>query len=190
MLFKQSMWRSIGTCGALVVLLASPALAQRAAPDGSPVTREVAPRSVSKLICGRQEYSIAVADSAASSTTSTAFVPLPNASVEINVYGEETRCVKVLFTAETACSPTPAGDYCYVRALDNGRYISPGNKFQAIDSDHGTAQGHSFEWIHRVGPGKHTFTIEWRVRETPTSFFIDDWTFDVQVFDGPFGDGS
>jgi hypothetical protein len=175
---------------ALVSLCSATALAERRiAPDGGPPRQTRDAAEPDTFTCGSLEFSKIVTQRSESTTTSTTFVPLPNATVTIDSKSKLPRCVKVVLTAETACSPTPSGDYCYVRALQNSRAMLPGNNFQAIDSEHGTAQGHSFMWIREVMPGQHTFSIEWRVRDEPTRFFIDDWTLEVQVLDGHFGDG-
>ena len=163
----------------------SPALA---GPDGAPASQpKASTRALNSYFCGTLYFNKVVTQNAERQTASISFTNLNGAVITINVDGETLQpplCVKVTFTAETACSPTPSGDYCYVRALDNGVPMSPnGAGFQAIDSEHATAQGHGFEWISEIfQTGQHTYRIQWRVRETPTTFFIDDWTFDVQVY--------
>jgi hypothetical protein len=190
MLRKQFIWPAFGAFAALVTLCNATALAERRiAPDGGSAAQTRRAPEPDTFTCGSIEFSKIVTQRSESTTTSTTFAPLSNATVTIDVKSKLPRCVKVVLTAETACSPTPSGDYCYVRALQNSRVMSPGNNFQAIDSEHGTAQGHSFAWISRVQSGQHTFSIEWRVRDKPTVFFIDDWTLEVQVLDGHFGDG-
>ena len=56
-----------------------------------------------------------------------------------------------------------------------------GAGFQAIDSEDGTASAHAYEWIKRVGDGPHIVRIERRVGNAATSFWADDWTFDVSL---------
>ena len=186
--------RTIPALVSLAALVAAPAFAQTGRPDGSPppAYRALQAETVARFTCGPLEYSKLVTDRQERTTTSRTFTTVPNASVAITrVPAGQTRCVKVVFSAETACSATAAGDYCYVRALDNAAVMQPdGGGFHAFDSDHATAQSHSFEWVRLVGPGDHIFRIQWRVRDNPTSFFIDEFTMDVQVYNMPLGDGG
>ena len=94
----------------------------------------------------------------------------------------QNRCVKLLFTAETACGPTGGPDFCYVEAIVDGVPMNPdGAGFQALDSEHRTAGARAYEWVKRVGPGPHTIGIRWRVLAAGTQFYVDDSTFDVQL---------
>ena len=40
---------------------------------------------------------------------------------------------------------------------------------------------HAYEWVKRVGEGPHIVRIERRVGNAATSFWWDDWTFDVSL---------
>ena len=93
------------------------------------------------------------------------------------------RCVKVLFTAETACGLSGAADFCYIRALDGAIRAGPrtATNFQTMDSEDGSAAGHAYEWVGHLDPGAHNIRIERRVGNNATSFWTDDWTFDVEV---------
>ena len=110
-------------------------------------------------------------------------MPLPGAATQVVVPDGQSRCIKVLLTAETACGITNAPDLCYVRALVDGVPMDPnGAGFQAMDSEDSTASAHAYEWIKRVGEGAHIIRIEQRVRNAATTFYKDDWTFDVSVY--------
>ena len=86
-----------------------------------------------------------------------AFQQLPGADTQVVVPDGQTRCVKVLLTAETACEITDAADFCYVRALVDGVPMDPnGAGFQTMVSEDGTAESGAYEWIKRVGEGPHT----------------------------------
>jgi hypothetical protein len=168
---------------AAVVATASLAVAAGGggAPDGSS-SAAPAPQVLASTSCGPRVQSIVRTENAPSTTSSTAFVTVPGAVVTVSVPAGATRCIKVLFTAETACRVTTSADFCYVRALDNGVEMNPqGASFQAIDSEKATARGHAFEWVRRVAAGSHTISLQRRVNAAPTVFTIDDWTFDVQV---------
>ena len=121
-------------------------------------------------------------ESSPSTSKSVNFVPLPGANTQIVVPDGQSRCVKVLLTTETACRKTGAADCCYVRALADGVPMDPnGAGFQAMDSEDGTASAHAFEWVKRLGEGAHIIRIEQRVGNAATTFYKDDWTFDVSV---------
>jgi hypothetical protein len=174
----------LGVAGAASTLAvtAAVALAQIAnPPDGSPP----GPPPPSNLIthtCGPEQTSIVKTESSPSVTNSVAPVPLPGANVQINVPDGQSRCVKVLLTAETACEVTAAPDFCYVTALVDGVPMNPaGAPFQAMDSEDGSASAHAYEWIKRVGEGPHIVRIERNVLNNATSFWWDDWTFDVSL---------
>ena len=171
--------------------LGSSAVAQyRTAPDGGTVAPQfrAAPPAPKTLDCTYPIASRILTQNVPSTTGSTSFVPLPGATTSMyvgNSYGDY--CIRIVFTAETGCSQTSAGDYCYVQALHNGVPLDPnGGGLQAIDSESGPAEGHAFQWatlIDSETEGQHTFSIRWRVRNAPTQFYVDDWTLSIEVLD-------
>ena len=175
----------VGLGGAAALLATSAAIAVGQVlpnpPDGSPPAAQP-PSNLKTFTCGPQQTSIVKTESSPSVTQSVPFVPLPGANVQITVPAGQTRCVKVLLTAETACEITAASDFCYVRALLDGVPMDPdGAGFQAMNSEDGTAESGAYEWIKRVGPGTHIVRIERRVLNNATRFWWDDWTFDVSL---------
>jgi hypothetical protein len=134
--------------------------------------------------CGPSQTSTVRTQNAPTTTRATAWATLPGASTQVNVPMGQTRCVKVLFTGETACTPN-AGvpDFCYIRALADGVEMDPqGGGFQVLDSEDPGAGARAYEWVGRLGPGNHVITIEWRVFNPATIYWLDDWTFDVEVY--------
>jgi hypothetical protein len=170
---------------ATVAVTSSIAVAQGGgAPDGTPSSAAEAPEPAAAVAvtCGARIQSLVRTENAASTTSSTTFVNVPGGSATVTVPSGASRCLKVLLTAETACSETSAGDFCYVRVLDNGVEMSPqGAQFQAIDSEKSTARGHAFEWAKRLAAGNHSIVLQRRVGNSATVFTMDDWTFDVQL---------
>ena len=151
-------------------------------PDGTP-PGDPPPSNLITTTCGPNQTSIVKTESSPSTTKSVNFVPLPGANTQIVVPDGQSRCVKVLLTAETACQSDLPDDFCYVRALIDGVPMDPnGANFQALDSEDGTASAHAYEWVKRVGDGPHTVRIERRVGNASTMFWTDDWTFDVSVY--------
>jgi hypothetical protein len=170
----------IGLAGAAFLASASLAVAQiDPRPDGSPNE----PQPMLKTYnCGPVTNSIVKTQNAPSSTSSVNFVQLPGAVTQVVVPDGQTRCVKVLFTVETACGLSAQPDLCYVQALDNGAPLDPnGGGFQAIASEDGSAEAAAYEWIGRLGEGVHNIRIERRVGNAATTSTYDDWTFDVEV---------
>ena len=134
--------------------------------------------------CGPAINSIVRTENTPSVTSSVAFVNIPGAIAGVTVPAGATRCVKVVFTAEAACrGPTAVTDFCFVRALDNGVEMFPqGAGAQSLISEDATENGHAYEWVKRLTAGNHTILIQRRVGNAATGFLIDDWTFDLQVY--------
>lgn len=134
-------------------------------------------------VCGPVLTNIVRTENAASVISSVAFVNLPGAVAGYTVPAGASRCIKVLFTGEAACrGPAAVGDFCFVRALDNGVEIPPqGGGAQVFLSEDPTENAHAYEWVARFGPGNHTVVIQRRVGNAATGFLLDDWTFDLEV---------
>ena len=76
--------------------------------------------------CGALVVSVVRTENAPSVINSVAFVNIPGAIWGFAVPAGQSRCIKVTFTGEAACrGPTTVGDFCYIRALDNGIELSP-----------------------------------------------------------------
>jgi len=132
--------------------------------------------------CGAEQGNVVRTQSTQGSTNSTVPVAFPNSVMTINVPANTTRCIKVLFTAETSCTGSAGLDYCRVQALIDGLPMDPdGAGFMTIDSEDVTADGHAFEWVKRVGEGPHTIQITRAVDNAATTFTHDDWTMDVTL---------
>jgi hypothetical protein len=176
---------ALGLGGAAATLVATAGLALAQAipnpPDGGP-PQDPGPNVVTTT-CGPNQTSIVKTDGSPTATRSVPFQPLPGAATQIVVPNGQSRCVKVLLTAETACQSDLPNDFCYVRALLDGVPMEPdGTGFQTMDSEDGTASAHAYEWVKRVGEGQHIVRIERRVGNAATTFWTDDWTFDVSLF--------
>jgi hypothetical protein len=175
---------AIGIGGAAATLMATAGLAFAQInnpPDGGPP--QAPGPNVITTVCGPNQTSIVKTDASPTATSSVAFQQLPGAVTQFSVPDGQSRCVKVLLTAETACQSDLPDDFCYVRALVDGVPMDPnGANFQALDSEDGTASAHAYEWIKRVGDGPHTVRIERRVGNAATAFWTDDWTFDTSLY--------
>ncbi len=167
---------------ATLAATASLALAQAGPADYPDNDPNQPPPNLVVTNCGANQSSIVRTQNAPSTISDTSFVQLPGATTTITVPPEESRCVKVLLTAESACGLSAAADFCYVQATLDGAPMNPnGLGFQALDSEDGSASAHAYEWIKRVGAGNHTIRIERRVGNAATAFYMDDWTFDVET---------
>ncbi len=181
---KKHVWGFAALIGALLIVSTSVAVAQGTGgpPDGGAPSDRAAAQTPVTISCGANISSIVRTGNEPTDTSSTQFVTLTGAVTTVTVPSGTTRCIKVVFTAESACSETTHGDYCYVRAVRNGWEMHPsGNGFQTLSSESSTSKGNAFAWAVRAGPGRHTVSIEHRVGAAGTVFSIDDWTFDVQV---------
>ena len=137
---------------------------------------------VTNYACGPEQQNLVRTQSAVGSTSSVVPVPIPATTMSVNVPAGQTRCVKVLFTAETSCSGFGGTDYCRVQATVDGAPMDPnGAGFMTIDSEGASADAHAFEWVKRVGPGQHVIQITQEVGNAATTFIHDDWTMDLTV---------
>ena len=150
-----------------------------------PTSAAQADNRVLNLIgCGPAVNSVVRTENAPSVTNSVAFVDVPNAIQGFTVPAGVTRCVKVVFTGEAACrGPAAVTDFCFIRALLDGVEMLPqGGGFQVFLSEDPTANAHAYEWVRRVGGGNHIVRIQRRVGNAGTFFDLDDWTFDLQIY--------
>ena len=179
---RRRLMIGLGGATATLVATASIALAQAIPnpPDGGPP--QPAGPSVISIACGPNQTSLVKTEDSPTATSSVNRVTLPGAATQITVPDGQTRCVKVLFTAESACQGPNPDDFCYVAATIDGAPMNPGGGgFQALDSEDGTASAHAYEWIKRVGEGVHTVEIQRNVGAATTMFWTDDWTFDTSL---------
>jgi hypothetical protein len=141
-------------------------------------------RALTLTNCGPPISSQVRTQNAPSVTNSVAFVPLAGAATNFAVPAGASRCVKVLFTAKAACrGPAAVTDFCFVRALLNGVEMPPqGAGFQTFVSEDPTENAHAYMWAVRIGAGNHVIAIQRRVGNAATSFLLDDWTFDVSLY--------
>ena len=180
---SKAIWSAGGLTAAALAATATLAFAQAGPkPDGGPPEPPPGGNPVKVNTCGPSLTNIVRTNNVPSFTNATAFQVLPGAVTTVNVPDGASRCIKVLFTAETACGLTGGPDLCYVQATIDGAPMDPdGQAFQAIQSEDGSAEGNAYEWIERVGEGQHVIAIERRVQNAATPFYTDDWTFDVEV---------
>lgn len=184
MLFRMSAYVRVGISAVLILLAGSFSVAA-AAEHGDGSSEAVAPAaagaSIKVFSCTSMWKDQVKTFQNFVQTSSPTFQQLPGAHVIVSTPANV--CIKVLFTAETSCSGPSTADYCYVRALLDGRVLDPnGAGFQALDSEDGTASGHAFEWIgYAAVAGNHTISLEAKTYRSTTTFELDDFTIDVQV---------
>jgi hypothetical protein len=171
-MFKQTMTYSAAVLAA--AMMAMPiAAAQNAEPEVLNLTA-----------CGPAINSIVRTENVPTVSNAVAFVLVPNAIQGFTVPAGASRCIKVLFTAKAACrGPAAVGDFCYIRATINGVEMLPqGAGFRTFVSEDPTENAHAYQWVRRVGAGNQVVRIERRVGNAATSFLLDDWSFDVQIY--------
>jgi len=115
-------------------------------------------------------------------TQSTTFVNVPGAAAMVNVPAGQTRCVIVRFSASSSCSETSAFDVCTIRVVEPAKVAldPPLNGIDFADGSVGLA-AHSFEWVKRFGPGKHTIVAQAAVQNSATTMSMPLWTMDVET---------
>ena len=134
--------------------------------------------------CGAPISSIVRTDNFASSTTSTAFGPVPGgANAVVNVPAGTTRCIRVTFSASANCLGGDLNEVCFIRAIENGSELNPitGGTLGFTPSDESAKSANSFQWAKRVGPGSHTIIIQRRVNAAATNFTTYFWSLTVEV---------
>ena len=137
--------------------------------------------------CGPAINSVVTTQNNLTTTSSASFVDLPGAvqNISVQLSAGTLGCVKVVFTAEAACLGSAAGgNICFIQALLDDVPMQPqGGGRQAFISQDVTASAHAYEWVRRVGEGNHVVRIQQRVGDANTVFEIDDWTFDIQIYE-------
>jgi hypothetical protein len=149
-------------------------------PDGSPPGDQEP--HLTQGACGPVVQNFVRTQNAPTITNNVNFQTVPGTQIPVNVPGGTTRCVKILFTGESACGLSQAPDLCYIRAMDGNTELDPqGGGFQTFDSEDGSASAHAYEWVGRLEAGNHLIRLETRVGSALTNFWLDDWTYDVTV---------
>jgi hypothetical protein len=169
-------------CGMTAVMILGQALA-------------AGPRSLTLARGGTVKHIASLRQSAASTTTSTTFVDIPQATYTFTLEEPEVWVVFARFSAESACSGgTPgASSWCSVQILLNGVPMEPnvGTDF-AFDSTNkgaetsGSFEGHTVERSARcVRAGDYVLTAQWAVKggASPPTFRVDDWSLFFEAAD-------
>lgn len=139
---------------------------------------------------GVTQQSFAVTQTDALTTAAAAFVPLPAASIVVTVPAGKTRLIKARFSGESACYDAAA--WCSVRIMlqfPSGALLEMnpvvGTDFAFDSSDSGAEGGgsweaHSIDRSRRIGAGTYRVFVQWGVVGVGT-FWLDDWSFNVEV---------
>lgn len=133
-----------------------------------------------KTTCGAPIQSIVLTQTQSAphfETSSTSFVRLTGAVLNIVVPAQVTRCVKVRFTGRVSCQGNGGNATCYLRALAKNVEMNPG----AIgESD----VRFSYEWISRLEAGTNQVQIQARriADNSGAIIRIDDWVMDIEIF--------
>jgi hypothetical protein len=149
-------------------------------PDGSPPGNQES--HLTQVNCGPTTQKIVRTQNAPAIINAVNFAVVPGTVLQVVVPDGQSRCVDIEFTGESACGLSNAQDLCYIRAMDGANELDPqGGGFQAFDSEDGSASAHAYEWVGRLGEGVHNIRLERRVGNANTDFWLDDWTYDVEV---------
>jgi hypothetical protein len=115
---------------------------------------------------------------------------LPGASIPYTVPTGATDLVNIAFSAECRVFNGGGDDYVRIRIIDVvggvATPVEPDDGAQAFCSADGYAT-HKGNWVKRIGAGAHVFIVQfWTFDGAPAevvSAWIDDWTFEVVVYD-------
>jgi hypothetical protein len=118
---------------------------------------------------------------------SATWVSLPGATLSWVVPTGTTDLFNVAFSAECRLvNSVVPNDWVRIRILDNGVPMEPYDGQQAFCSANGYAT-HKGNWVKRVNAGAHTLQVQfWVLDGFPfgvLSAIIDDWTFELVVYD-------
>jgi len=123
----------------------------------------------------------------ATTTSSTTFVDVPGATLNITVPAGQTMLIVAEFTAESSCSGGGAGEWCSLKTVIGGTDGTPDvdGDFAYDSTDDGNNTGgswesHSFTRYRTLGEGNYTVTVQRSVTNAAVSFRLDDWTLVVQ----------
>jgi hypothetical protein len=106
-----------------------------------------------------------------------AYVNLPGATLSYTVPAGTSDLFNVAFSAE--CTKL-GGSTAYIRVLDGGVPMEPYDGFQSFCSSSLPAT-HKGNWARRVGAGAHTLQVQFR--SPAGGVTVDDWTFELVVYD-------
>ena len=130
-----------------------------------------------------------VTESGTSSTGSTAFTDLPGASAVVKVPAGKTQLVQARFGAQSICFGNIGFSWCAIRLMADGVEMLPadGNNF-AFDSTATNGQADTFfkalsmDRTLLLGPGTHTISAQWAVKDSGLSFQLDNWSLTVTQY--------
>ena len=126
----------------------------------------------------------AVSGTGATVTSSTSYVDLPGASLNITVPAGQVMLLTATFSAESRCSG--ASGFCTAKIIIGGTDGTPDVDddfaFDSTDSgSEGTSswEARSFTRYRTLGAGNYTVTVQHGVTDAAASFRLDDWTLVV-----------
>jgi hypothetical protein len=132
--------------------------------------------------CGRLLEAI-VKTEIESFTTNSEIPPvnIRGANAVFRVPAGETRCVRVRFSAIANCPLS-----CFLRAFVDDQQLNPAwvanpLRFSTDDTNSGTA--HSFEWVGRVGAGRHIARIQMQTGNESENANIGPYTTSVEILE-------
>jgi hypothetical protein len=132
--------------------------------------------------CGKVVNSYVLTEQSMFLTNSTAFTEVTGASQTISIPDGTSRCVKVTFSAMTACNPTAKYDGCLIDVFADGTELDPAVGGGILyDQENPEWKLHSFEFVKRLEAGTHTIRVKASVVDPATSFSIGARTMDVEI---------
>src|SRR5262249_10708569 len=111
------------------------------------------------------------------------------ASVRIRVPAGKSQLVQARFSGESTCFGNIGFSWCSIRAMADGVEMLPEDGINfAFDSTATNGQSEAFfkalsmDRALVLGPGLHTISAQWAVRNSGLSFQLADWTLTVTQY--------
>jgi hypothetical protein len=131
--------------------------------------------------CGPMEASIIRTENAPSATNSVVFVNVPGAIGGFSVAPGTSRCIKLLFAAETVCQPSAAADFCYVARSSTACRCCRTARTSRPSTARTPPPPRTLTSGSGGSAGNYKIVLQRRVGNAMTVFTLDDWTFDLQL---------
>lgn len=131
---------------------------------------------------------VSATGTAATTTSSTSYQDLPNATQTVTVPTGQTAKLIVYFSAETACYSGVGAQGCLVRATVDGTELAPTTTTPVFDSNENGTATSNYRAAHSIArvsatlnAGAHTVKIQGRTTSTLTTLRLEAWTVVIDV---------
>ena len=138
----------------------------------------VAAPTVLHTVCGSTISTATRTATGTFETPSEIPVLVPGGQFVVTVPAGTQRCIKLRFSAGAYC---PHG--CFLRVLDSNGLFQPSANTSPIlrFANNNEVEAHSFEWVQRVGPGRHIVKLQIQTGNTIANAVFGPYTIVLEV---------